>query len=124
MNKAILKRMALVLFTAFIVIGNSMIFAGDVTIFGPRQYTRSTGKPSTETESFTCPPGYIGAGSTLRLINGDSQGSNRVSSAEIKINGVRIMGPKDFNQKVGLIERTVSLKAVISTPKMKKSGRS
>ncbi len=98
--------MALVL---FIFIGCNVIFASDVTFFGPRQYTRNTGKPVTETVTFTCPPGYTGSGFTLRLINGDLQGNNRVSSAEININGVQVMGPSDFNQQVGIIERTVSL---------------
>ncbi len=98
---------ALVFFICII----SSLFAGEVTFFGPKQYTRNKGKPVTETDTFICPPGYTGSGFTLRLINGDSQGDNRVSSAVIKINGLQVMGPSDFNQTVGLIERTIDLTA-------------
>ncbi|NIN36507.1 MAG: hypothetical protein GTO60_16020, partial [Gammaproteobacteria bacterium] len=101
-----IKAMVLVL---FIFAGLSTLFAGDVTFFGPKQYTRNKGKPVTETDTFICPPNYTGSGFTLRLINGDSQGKNRVSSAVITVNGVQVMGPSDFNQQVGTLERTVSL---------------
>ncbi|MGD2091337.1 MAG: Ig-like domain-containing protein, partial [Candidatus Aminicenantes bacterium] len=95
----------------FIGIGITSLFAADVTFFGPKQYSRNKGKPVTETDTFICPPNYTGPGFKLRLINGDSRGDNRVSSAVVKINGVEVMGPSDFNRKVGLIERIIDLTA-------------
>ena len=65
-----------VLMVLVLLVGVSSLFAGDVTFFGPKQYTRNKGKPVTETDTFICPPGYTGSGFTLRLINGDSRGDN------------------------------------------------
>ena len=93
----------------FICIGIGSLFAGDVTFFGPKQYTRNKGKPVTETDTFICPPGYTGSGFTLHLINGDSLGNNRVSSAVLKVNDIEVIGPSAFNQKTAVIERNLSL---------------
>jgi transposase-like protein len=65
------------------------LVAGDVTFFGPGQYTRSKGKPVTESHTFACPVNYTGTGFTMRSINGDSVGKHRVSSAVITFNGKR-----------------------------------
>ncbi len=72
--------MALIL---FIFMGVSTLFAGNVTFFGPKQYTSNKGKPVTESDAFVCPSNYTGSGFTLRLINGDSQGKHRVSGTLI-----------------------------------------
>ncbi len=93
----------------FISIGLHSLFAGEVTFFGPKQYTRSTGKPVTGTDTFICPPGYAGPGFTLRVIDGNSQGNNRISSGVIKVNGLEVIGPAGFNQNVGSIVRTIDL---------------
>jgi len=45
----------------------------------------------------------------LTIINGTLAGEGRVSNAVIRLNGVVIAGPKDFNQKVGKIVREVSV---------------
>jgi hypothetical protein len=45
---------------------------------------------------------------TLKVQNGDESGTNQVSSAIISINGVKILGPSDFNQKVQVLERAIS----------------
>lgn len=44
----------------------------------------------------------------LKVQNGDESGTNQVSSAIISINGVKILGPSDFNQKVQVIDRAIS----------------
>ena len=44
----------------------------------------------------------------LKVQNGDESGTNQVSSAIISINGVKILGPSDFNQKVQVLERVIS----------------
>jgi RHS repeat-associated protein len=106
MKKSILSAMAFIL---FILMGFQSLFAGNVTFFGPRQYTRDKAKPVTEIDTFPCPANYTGTGFTLRLVNGDARGESRVSSAVININGVQVMGPADFNQQAGISERTISL---------------
>jgi hypothetical protein len=44
----------------------------------------------------------------LKVQNGDESGTNQISSAIISINGVKILGPSDFNQKVQVLERAIS----------------
>ncbi|MCP5050522.1 MAG: hypothetical protein GY940_25380, partial [bacterium] len=100
-------KMTLLLFIFFLCACS--LFAGDVTFFGGKQYFRNKGKPVIETDSFIVPPGYAGGGFTLKVINGDSNGDNRISSGVIELNGQELLGPSDFNRQVGFLERTVSL---------------
>jgi hypothetical protein len=44
----------------------------------------------------------------LKVQNGDQHGTNQISSAVINLNGVKILGPSDFNQNVHLLERAIS----------------
>ena len=46
---------------------------------------------------------------TLRIVSGDRSGKNRVSSAEIRLNGSLVAGPNRFNQQVREIVVPVSL---------------
>jgi len=100
MKKTALIVMALLLGT---FIGTS--FAVEVTLFGPNQYTRTTGKPNVYADTF---PGISGQGK-LVLKNGTQDGKNRVSSALITINGKQVLSPKDFNQKVYEIDVPINL---------------
>jgi hypothetical protein len=78
--------------------------AGTESIFGPTQYTRGTGAPQTFTAMFDrCGT----AACQIIVTNGDADGKHRVSSASIMLNGERIVGPRDFNQKVDEIARPV-----------------
>jgi hypothetical protein len=43
------------------------------------------------------------------VINGNPDGSNRISSASISLNGVQIVGPSDFNRRVAQIVQPVQL---------------
>ena len=55
--------------------------------FGPKQYTRTAGPPQTFTEHFH----HCGtAACQIVIVNGNADGSNRVSSASISLNGVEI----------------------------------
>jgi hypothetical protein len=84
-----------------------MMSAADMTpVFGPQQYTRTTGRPDTFTASFA----HCGtAPCQIVVVNGNADGSNRVSSASILLNGVQVVGPADFNQQVGMIVKPVTL---------------
>jgi hypothetical protein len=76
------------------------------TVFGPRQYTRGTGKPVVHQDTFSSAPGE---GLLLRVRNGDADKATQVSSTTIVLNGVQVVGPADFNKGVVWIEKQVNL---------------
>jgi len=84
--------------------------ASNVSIFGPKRYNRTTGKPNTYQDHFTLPQAATSP-FILNVVNGAPNGSNRVSSGTIKINGTTIIKQSDFNQQVDTIRRTISLKS-------------
>jgi hypothetical protein len=51
------------------------VSVSEVVVFGPKQYTRSQGKPITETDNFQNT--ITGPDFTLKVINGDEQGDHR-----------------------------------------------
>jgi RHS repeat-associated protein len=85
-----------------------LLSVASVVIFGPQRFNRTTGAPNEYTVQFALPAG-VTSPYTMHVVNGAPNGSNRVSSATIKLNGSQILGPSDFNQQVGVIDRTVSL---------------
>jgi len=85
----------------------SPVFAQTV-LFGPKSYTRTAGPPNSFTDQFTLPAGAT-APYTLHLVNGNANGTNRISSATVKLNGTQILGPSDFGQNVAVLDRTVAL---------------
>jgi hypothetical protein len=74
--------------------------------FGPKQYVRTAGPPTTFTETF---PRCAGGNCQLVVVNGNPDGSNRISSATVSLNGKQILGPSDFNQNVSRIVKPVAL---------------
>lgn len=79
-------------------------------LFGPTQYTRTAGPPNQFTDTVTLPAGTT-APYTLHVVNGNANGTNRISSATVKLNGIQILGPSDFGQNVAVLDRTVALQA-------------
>jgi hypothetical protein len=74
--------------------------------FGPEQYARTAGPPDDFVEHFQ----HCGtAGCRIVVVNGNADGSDRISSAWISLNGVEILGPSDFKHKTGSIIKPVSL---------------
>ncbi len=74
---------------------------------GPWVHTRQVDTPETEEVTFTVQApnnNYF-----LRILNGNADGSCRVSAEWITLNGTLIAGPSDFNQNVYILERNVSL---------------
>lgn len=96
-----------VFITLFLLLGVliDQSLAVEVTLFGPNQYLRTTGKPNVYSDTF---PGIPGQGKLI-IKNGDANGNNRVSSALISVNGQQILSPNDFNQQVYNIEVPVNL---------------
>jgi len=46
----------------------------------------------------------------LRIVNGDRDGSNRVTSAKVELNGVTVILPAEINQTVETLARKIQLK--------------
>ena len=85
------------------------VWAGEpVFLFGPEQFTRTTGKPGRFERKIVLPEG-VGAPFTLKVVNGDDAGKQRVSSASLWIDGVEVVKESEFNPQVGLIEKPVTL---------------
>ncbi len=72
-----------------------------------RDFSRGTRTPVVESDSFDTFDGSTGP-YILKVINGAENGNDRVSSAHISVNGVEVIGPNAFNQRVGLITATVT----------------
>lgn len=78
-----------------------------IPLFGPKPFIRGTGAPQQFTETFqNC---WTAAQYKIVVVNGNSEGTNRISSASISLNYVQIIGPRDFNQQVAKIERAISV---------------
>ncbi|MFQ5803954.1 MAG: hypothetical protein ACE5JQ_13755 [Candidatus Methylomirabilales bacterium] len=67
------------------------------TVFGPVQFERTTGPPDLFTETFILPTN-IGPPFQLHIDNGLTDGSKRVSSARLTLNGVEVVRPSEFSQ--------------------------
>ena len=93
----------MLLVSAFMIIGN--VSAGEFVVFGPEQYERTRGNPNLYTDDFQCSPGT----GKLIIINGDENGKNRISAAEIEINSIPVFGEEDFSQRVYRIDVPVNL---------------
>ena len=70
-------------------------------------FYRQTGAPAAQSESFDADPGsYL-----LRIVNGEPDGANRVSSATLTLNGETVITQNAFNQNAHVIEVPVTLAA-------------
>jgi hypothetical protein len=66
-----------------------------------------SGQAASQSESFTVDK--TDASYTLRVLNGGLDGGTRASSAEISLNGQRIVGPDKFSQKPAVITVPITL---------------
>src|SRR5262245_46517838 len=79
-------------------------------VYGPQRFTRLTGQPVNVVQNFSLPAEAI-APFNIVVENGAPEGSNRVSSATIKLNGTELYTPSDFNQNVSSLKKSVTLTA-------------
>jgi hypothetical protein len=77
-------------------------------IVGLWVFERSTGAPETDRVPVPLPAGARGP-FTLHIVNGDPGGRSRVTSAEVFLNGERVLSPNDFGNRVDAIDRPVNL---------------
>src|SRR6266480_2730884 len=81
------------------------------TVYNPHRFTRNAGQPVNVVENFTIPADAV-APFTILVENGSPGGSNRVSSATIKLNGTNLYTSNDFNQNVSSLTKPVTLAAI------------
>lgn len=77
-------------------------------VLPPTTLVRQAGAPVTEALPF---PSAFGGPALVRVVNGSLADTSvePVSSSVIRLNGSPVFGPSDFNQRVRLLEKTVSL---------------
>ena len=79
-------------------------------VYGPQRFTRLTGQAVNVVQNFSL-PADAAAPFNIVVQNGTSEGSNRVSSATIKLNGTDLYTPSDFNQNVSSLTKAVTMTA-------------
>ncbi|CAA9357513.1 MAG: Serine/threonine protein kinase [uncultured Gemmatimonadetes bacterium] len=79
-------------------------------VMQPRRFTRAPGSPAAETVRFTV-PASAGTPFRLHLLNGAPDGSQRVTSAQVALNGAPVAGASELGQNVGGVVQEVSLAA-------------
>ena len=84
--------------------------AGTFEVYGPRRFDRAAGTPATLTESFVLPADAV-APFKVQLQNGAPDGSGRVSSATVKLNGADLFEQSDFSRQTASLTRAVTLGA-------------
>lgn len=89
--------------------GADLAHSGTFTSYGPQTYLRGSGNPATVVRNFTIP--NPSTSYTLKIYNGGrgTRTGARVSSAVISLNGAAIVGPQNFNEKIGEISFPVKL---------------
>jgi len=79
--------------------------ASALEVIAEARIESATGEPVQEELRFWS-QGYEGI--VLNVQNGTEDGSNRVSSAVVSLNGVKVLSPADFNQKVAGLQRSIA----------------
>ena len=82
------------------------VLCSEVTVFGPKTYTRNTGNPDVYTDTFTISQT---AGNYMLNVQNGQDGKNRVSSALIWVNDVQIFSTSDFSQKIKVLTKPIVL---------------
>ena len=78
-------------------------------ILGPLTVIRENGVPQTDSIPFSISD--VTGQFFLRITNGTADGTHRVASAVIKLNGQEVLRPSELNQQVAEINRQINLKS-------------
>ncbi|HEX9983135.1 MAG TPA: Ig-like domain-containing protein [Thermoanaerobaculia bacterium] len=96
--------------------------AAGLPFFGPKKYVRTTGPKDVYTATVDVPP-WLKGPFRLRVQNGEANGTFRVSSAIVEVNGVELLTQSDFNQNAASYEKPVTLTTPKSTLKVTLASR-
>ena len=77
-------------------------------VYGPETFTRTSGTPTTDTRTFSI-SSTAAAPYFLHIVNGNNDGTQRISSGTITLNGVTIVSGSDLSQQVASLVTQVSL---------------
>jgi hypothetical protein len=83
-----------------------------LAFFGPRKYVRTTGPKDVYTATVAI-PAWLKPPFRLFVQNGEPDGTFRVSSATVVVNGTEILKQSDFKQSAASYERTITLPAPV-----------
>jgi len=100
MNQAV-KLLLWLLFMGFAWTSQAM----ELQVVAEQRFASSQGEPVTQELLFN---GSGFADFVLKVQNGSADGTQRVSSALVSLNGVKILAPADFNQNVQTLERSIA----------------
>jgi len=84
--------------------GSSIVF------YGPQRFDRLSGSPVTVTQQFSVPTGVI-APYTIQIQNGAADGTHRVSSGTIHLNGVELFTQNEIEDNTPVLSQTVTLQS-------------
>jgi hypothetical protein len=104
------RRIALlaVLFAGLVFVGLASLARLETTIvYGPETFSRAKGNPVSETRVIPI-AGFAGP-FVLHLRNGDQDGMNRVSSANVRLDGKIVVGPAFFSRQASAFSAEVEL---------------
>lgn len=90
--------------------GDASSAAAPINLFGPKEYARTTGTPNEFSERFdNCEPQ-----SQYQLVveNGKPDGTQRLSSASVLLNGAEVLRPNELNQQIGRLERPIPVSPI------------
>ena len=86
------------LLAAITLLLHTNLSLAETSLFGPETFVRTTAKPQIVSETFTMPPTQD---VVLTVHNGGiNHAFAKVSSARVSVNGVEVLSPNKFNQKV------------------------
>src|SRR6185436_8683777 len=71
----------------------------EVAVLAPTRFARTTGPKNAYHLTVTVPPWAV-APFRMHVQNGEPDGTHRVSSASVVVNGTEVLRPSDFNQNV------------------------
>src|SRR5207253_2555365 len=80
----------------------------ELSFFGPQKYVRTTGAKDVYTANINV-PAWLTSPFRLHVENGNANGTNRISSATVNINGTDVLTQSDFNQNAATYDRIVTL---------------
>ncbi|HPR65438.1 MAG TPA: hypothetical protein PK014_14615 [Thermoanaerobaculia bacterium] len=89
------------------------VLTAGTPLFGPESFTRESGGPTEFVATF--PACTTDGPLTLSVINGDSSGKNRVSSAHIWLNDTEVLSPSDLNQQTDSVVKPLETIAPMNT---------
>ena len=96
-----------------LLLGLCAALTAGTQLFGPESFTRESGGPTEFVATF--PACTTDGPLTLSVINGDSSGKNRVSSAHIWLNDTEVLSPSDLNQQTDSVVKPLETIAPMNT---------